>query len=498
MHSENGVKNLKHLRKQFQSKRRMAIQGFDKDSNNTSRRFACAMSSSTCFASQRSRKVTKRVRFLIEFKMSQFCFVCAGDCKDSYFFLINLTSKKFKTKFTTLIGDFISSEYELRITDDNKICERCAVIIEKYDELKHEAKTVKSVLGRQIAQTYGIESNETMVYMDKSKIFAELGAGSVNKTSKYSCKLCPHFVTDSIDLINTHCLYHKITTENKIDEVRTINDVTPVPKRNHPISIRRETPSSTDNAKTTAHASMNQQRVNRSSTLTSTVEVPSVPIHDESSINLDHDDENDKYDEEVLDTLIDLDLLEDPHCDSNLKNNQCMVTGCTKDFKYISDYVRHLKLRHKSTLNHIFAVVRANIKRPTKQNKFMCPYCFTKLSSSETLQFHVKEHEEAAKSNLFVERLGDFVSNIMSSSRCKICDWEISDPSVLDCSHEIAKNGMATKITCSLCSQNVIFYSEKLYNNHLASEHGHCFICGQVSTSDDKMVLVDHIRSHLA
>lgn len=427
-------------------------------------------------------------------KMSQSCFVCAGDCKNSYFFLINLTSKKYKTKFTSLIGDFISNEYELRITDDNKICERCAVIIEKYDELKHEAKTVKSVLGRQIAQTYGIESNETQVYMDKSKVFTELGAVSVNKTTKYSCKLCPHYVTESIDLINTHCLYHKITTENRIDAVRVISDVTPTAQRNQP--IRRESPKVIEPSNIRKVQQLSQKRLKTLTTgLNETrqpvkIETAAAPILDESSINIQQE-----YDEELLEQLIDLDLLEDPLCDSNLRNNECMVANCSQEFKYISDYVRHLKLRHKSTLNHIFAVVRANIKRPTKVSKFMCPYCFTKMANSQALEFHVKEHEDSAKSNLFVERIGDFVTNVMSSSRCQTCDWEITDPSVLDCSHESVKNGLAPKTSCTYCFRE--FYSDRLYHNHLAAEHGHCFICGQVSPSDDRMVLVDHIRSHL-
>lgn len=411
------------------------------------------------------------------------CFVCGGDCSTSYIFLINLTSKKYKTKFTSLIGDFISNEYELRVTDDNKICERCSVIIEKYDELKHEAKTVKSVLGRQIANTYGIESNETMVYMDKSKIFVELGAVSANKTAKYSCKLCPHFVTDSIDLVNTHCLFHKINTENKIDTVRMINDVSPAVPRNQP--IRRET---TNSAKTTERVQLLQTKSRTQAIGIKEEEAPEVTIY-ESSLNIQQE-----YDEEILEQLIDLDLLEDPLCDSNLRNRECMVTNCNQEFKYINDYVRHLKLRHRCTLNHIFAVVRSNIKRPTKVSKLMCPYCFTKLSNSEALEFHVKEHEQAAKSSLFADRISDFVSNVMSSARCQTCDWEITDPSVLDCNHEIVKSG-APKTNCSYCSRE--FYSDKLYHNHLAAEHAHCFICGQISTSDDRMVLVDHIRSHL-
>lgn len=418
-------------------------------------------------------------------KMDQKCFVCAGDCRNSHFFLVNQTSKKYKTKFTSLIGDFISNEYELRIADENKICERCAVIIEKYDELKHEAKNVKSVLARQIAQTYGIETDESVVFMDKSKIFAELGTGSINKSSsKYSCKLCPHFITDSIELINTHCLYHNITTANKIDEVRVIKEITPVAKRNLP--IRRELSSNLQTQNNVKNPNIQTKVIND----TRHHEHVDVPNLDDSSINIQQE-----FEEDVLDQFIDLDMLQDPLCYSNLKNNVCMVAGCQQEFKYVCDYVRHLRLRHKSSMNHIFAVVRTNIKRPAKVNKHMCPYCFTMFSNSQTLEFHVKEHEEATKSS-FLERITDFISNVMTSSRCQTCNMEISDPSIINCNHAFAKNGLEPKINCTYCSRE--FYHEKLHNNHLAEEHGHCFICNtQVSSSDDRMVLVDHFRSHL-
>lgn len=149
-----------------------------------------------------------------------------------------------------------------------------------------------------------------------------------------------------------------------------------------------------------------------------------------------------EYDEQTLESLIDLNLLDDQFFDSNLKNRKCMVGGCSKEFKYVSDYVRHLKLKHKSTLNHIFAVIRTNIKRPAKLDKFMCPYCFTKTSSNDSLENHVRQHEEAAKSNLFTDRINDFVNNVMSSSRCNTCDCEIIDSTVLECNHEIARNGL--------------------------------------------------------
>ncbi|CRK95782.1 CLUMA_CG009239, isoform A [Clunio marinus] len=408
------------------------------------------------------------------------CFICADDCTESHFYLVNLSTKKYKTNYTSLISDLINSEYELRVSNENKICECCSVLIEKFDELQHETKTVKSVLSRQIANTYKIETSEPMVFMDKSKIFIELPSKG-NSETKYSCKLCPRFVTTCLDTVNTHILYHKISTEGIIQTQELLKEFNSSQKRNNPIG--RELPKKEQIIKTSIqrHAG-NIQKVKKEETETKTIQ------QQDTTISIDQE-----YDEETLDSLIDLDLLKDPLCDSNVKSQNCMIAGCTEKFNYINDYVRHLKLKHKSTLNHIFAVVRANIKRPKKMSRLMCPYCFTKISTNEALEFHVKQHEDASKVTLFTDRVNDFVSNIMSSSRCQICDCDILDPTVLDCNHEIVKNGMAPKIDCIYCTK--FFYSGKLYNNHLALDHNSCFMCGSIC--DDKSVLADHIKSHL-
>jgi hypothetical protein len=398
---------------------------------------------------------------------------------------MNLMSKKYKTKYTALIGELIDKEYEIRLQSENKICERCAVLIEKYDELQHETKTVKSILSRQIAHTYSIETSEEMVYMDKSKTFIELNGKNQNCV-KYSCKLCPRYVTENIDTVNTHIMYHKIMIEGQIQTNELRRDLTLPPKRNHPIG--REIPTK----KPEATKPTQQHQVVQ----TPKIEILEVEqkIKHEPPIEISAMDiRQQEFDEETLDSLIDLDLLADQFYDSNIKNRECMVTGCTMEFAFVTDYIRHLRLKHKSSLNHVFAVIRANIKRPSKLNKFMCPYCFTKTANSQSLEQHVKEHDDASKASVFNDRLRDFVDNVMASSRCNTCDCEVIDPTVLECNHEIAKNGLAPKLNCMFCSR--LFYNDKLYNNHLALEHGHCFICN--ASCEEQDLLADHIRSHL-
>jgi hypothetical protein len=391
------------------------------------------------------------------------CFICAENCTDSYFYLINLASKKYKTKFTTLIGDLINTEYELRVSERNKVCSKCCVLLEKFDEMQQETKTIKSVLSRQIANTYDIETNEPQIFIDHSKLFIKLNSSASISDIKYSCKMC-RFVTNKIDNVNTHCMYHKIITDSKIQTNEIIKDLNPASKRNNPIG--REIRINPELVKST--------QVNQNSDLKKAEVHLENETHDEKESGL----EISEYDEKTLETKIDLDLLEDEAYDSNLKNNKCMMNTCEEEFNFVCQYVKHLKIKHKSSLNHIFAVVRANIKRPNKLDNLMCPYCFTKTPNIDLLEEHVLHHEEAAKSKLFTERINLFCNDLI-----KIASFQ----------DEAFRNGSAKKIVCKYCTK--LYYQQKLYNNHLATSHNCCFIC--YGTYEDKKMLRDHIKGHI-
>lgn len=403
------------------------------------------------------------------------CFICAEKCTDSAFFLIHLTSKKNKTKYLTLIGDLINKEYELRVCERNKVCERCCVLLEKYDELQQETKTVKSVLSRQIASSYNIETNEEQIFMDNSKTFIKLNPSANNISDiKYSCKMCKFVTTGhNVDVINAHCLYHKIQTDYKIQANEIIKDLTPSIRRNNRNQpIGRENRNQPEFTKKVIQVQKTKSILSNTETKTecedeSYFQIPNIII------------EQQEYDEETLENAIDLNLIlgEENSEISNLKNNKCMMSSCGEKFEFVADYVKHLKLNHKScTINHIFSIVRANIKRPKKHSKMMCPYCFSLCHNSELLEEHVRLHETGNKPQIFTERIHDFVSNLIKLS---------------DVTEEVCKNN-SMNVQCKYCTQ--LFCEDKKYHNHLALEHGRCFIC--LSSVEDKTLLRDHIVAH--
>jgi hypothetical protein len=350
-------------------------------------------------------------------------------------------------------------------------------------------KIAKSCLSRQIATTYSIDTDEQLLYLDKSKIFIEIRKNGSDENTKYSCKMCPNFVANTIDGVNTHILYHNVKSEQQ--EVCTeAKNALPVTKTKT-LSNARE-PKNNVAAKANNIITTKGQHEDSSQPLDVLQQKMknSMDFQINSANNVNHE-----YDEDKLDSLIDLDYLLDEFHDSNLERCLCSVNGCKESFSYACDYVRHLKLKHKSTLNQIFTTIRSNIKRPKKMSKLStyCPYCFTNTGSRDALEEHVKNHENASKSSLFTDRFNDFVQNIMNSCRCKVCDCEIYDTTVLECAHEIVKNGLAPIFNCSLCTK--YFYSQKLYNTHLASDHGLCFVCESVC--ENRSMLCEHIKTHI-
>lgn len=219
------------------------------------------------------------------------CFVCFEDCSNSYFFLVNLTSKKFKTKYTALIGELINPEYELRVDSENKICERCSMILEKYDELQHETKTIKSVLARQIAHTYGIDTAEPMIFLDKSKCFVELGPKANNAEATYSCKLCHSFVTDSLDTVNSHLIYHKIVTQEQMKTNEMLRDLSSnKSSRNQPIHKPREALEMPETPKQTVQKNFSKSRqspqADKVNELKKKIELELAPVKHEPALDI--------------------------------------------------------------------------------------------------------------------------------------------------------------------------------------------------------------------
>lgn len=405
------------------------------------------------------------------------CFVCAADCSKSngYNCLINLQSKKYKSQYTSLIGNLINSEYELRVHTEDRLCENCILLLEKYDELQQETNMVKSVLSRQIALRYSIETDQQLVYLDKSKIFYP-----IRNSSKFNCKHCPLFISDNVDEINHHVLYHQYLLE---EQEKSSQQVQMKNNQNVTLINKATTAVSTVAGELTKIIS-EEPKLNTSKP--TQIEIPSHSM-EQQILNVQHNQED------PLDSLIDLNILDDEYYDSNLKDHNCTFKECKENFKYASEYVRHLKIKHKMSLNHLFAALKSNLKRPTKLTKLMCPYCFTKTSDSNALEDHVKIHEFIeSQPSIFINRVNSFVNSVIKEARCDVCNSNILEPHSLKCNHLIARNGLARKFDCKDC--DAYFYEDKLYNNHIALEHSTCFFCGWRERK--KKVLKDHIKHH--
>lgn len=403
---------------------------------------------------------------------SNCCFACSDDCGSTSCYLVNQQTKKYKTPYLSLIGELINSEYELRATTNDRLCNRCILLLEHYDEIQKEAITLKSVLARQIAFRYDIETDLERVYLDKSKIFFP----TANSNDKFNCKHCPDFIADNVDIINSHVLYHQYQFEEnqkmQQQQPQTSSRLTQVTMK----PVAREVPK-----KVVELPKVNSNNNSKSTTAT-VIEDHEFKFTSASEGSEEHD---------TLDSLIDFCRLDDEKYDSNLRDEACYFKECRETFQFASDYVWHLKVKHRVSLNHIFSAIQKKLKRPSQLSKFMCPYCFTNTRDNKSLQKHVDSHEGSHKHPSFTTRVAEFCHNIMESSRCKICD-EIMNPNI-DCNHLIAKKRGQKKLECKKCGQ--FFYNDRLYNTHLAVRHYQCFFC--YMEYNDRGILKDHIQSHL-
>jgi hypothetical protein len=409
---------------------------------------------------------------------SNSCFACSDDCGSISFYLVNLQTKKYKTSYLSLIGELINADYELRVTSNDKLCNRCILLFERYDEIQKEAITLKSVLARQIAFRYEIEPPDIeRVYLDKSKIFFPT---TNSNNDKFNCKHCPEFIADNVDIINSHILYHQYQFEEqqKMQQTSTTSS-----RLSQNVSITKKTVA--PNVREVSKTIVQPSKVNNSNPKLAAV----IEDH-EFKFSSTPENNEEQYFFDTLDSLIDFSRLDDAHYDSNLKNSACYFKECRDTFQLASDYVWHLKNKHKVSHNHIFSAIQGNLKRPSQLSKFMCPYCFTNTRDSSSLQQHVESHEEAHNVS-FTDRVNVFCLNILKSARCRVCDETMKFDS--DCNHMAARKKGQKKLDCKKCGQ--FFFNDRLYNTHLAVNHCQCFFC--YLQYDDRDILKDHIQSHL-
>lgn len=378
------------------------------------------------------------------------CFICNLDCKPSQLFLETLTTQKNKTPYLKLISELINNNYELHVTSSNKICLQCQLICERYDELMQESRKVKAVLSRQMATTYALETDEYF-YIDTARVFNKTSVGPNNV--QFTCRICRDFITMCPSTADKHFVYHEIleSREKKLENVQEFQ--------------RRENESA-----------VQQQQSSSTSVRTYTNKKLLQPT----------------FEDKIMKQLIDIEQLEDPFSESNVRLGRCVMTNCPEEFLYLCDYVHHLKFNHKASLNQIFTIIRANIKKPKTITKLCCPFCYTKTNSESSLIEHVKLHEDST-TNVFAEKLNTFISNLISQSKCKTCGFERSDSSQENCYHEKVKDKENSKLNCKHC--DAFFFRKILLNNHLADEHSECFACNTMHKQ--RFTLTKHLNLHV-
>jgi hypothetical protein len=439
------------------------------------------------------------------------CFTCGENCADENTSSITsdistLKTTKYQTKFPEVIKKIINDEeLEIRISAADKLCIPCYSLINEFDRLYRDANIIENVLNKQIFRNYEIESNCDGVFIDKSKTFVELIEEESDNTTNFQCIHCP-YQTVHLENVSSHVLYHQFVVENA---EKAATKEAPKPKEDPATS---QTQMELDDANQKSKVSLSDDSNNKDKLVEIVKDLfeeePENDTEEFEEIEVEpgeDDDEEDESEESVksadtepckfymheIEEKIDFNLLEDPDVYCNLKIEKCYACGFKPVFAV--DYVKHLKYHHRTPVASIHQFIRTNVKPPKKTTKFTCPYCFTSFLRKENFHAHVfKVHESANKAASPEERLNSFVTAMVQACRCKVCDHEQNSAVADPCKHEIAKKS-SIKYDCDQCP--LIFFSMKLYNNHLALKHYTCFLC--LEKFADAKQIKKHFDSHL-
>lgn len=411
------------------------------------------------------------------------CFACGENCIEGFVTnLDSLKTSKYKTPITQIITNIINDKsLLLMVRKQDTLCLACITLLEEYDQLLTDAKLIEKVLNKQLFRTYEIDSeiceNEattTINNIDKSQYFVlEITEGS-DHLSNYKCIYC-NFETVHIENVNSHVLYHQ-TIKKKIEKIAAkeppkhpVDPVTVNPSKIESVyndepnvqkdSAEREVSLNKTAGKLTGWKAYNDDPdYNPNGESDTSEEV--IESEEKKVITLKRFD---------LENQVNLNILEDPDCESNLRIQKCNL--CNFRPYSLAEYTKHLKFNHKAQPSHIMQAIRLVVKKPSRIPNFSCPYCFTSFSRQKELEGHVIRLHETINLAAPEQRIQRFLGSMAASVRCKVCDYEITKEV---CTHEMAKKTNKMKI-CRFCSKQ--FYNDRLYNTHLARQHSYCFLC---------------------
>lgn len=145
------------------------------------------------------------------------CFMC-DSVQCANLIICNAKTKYRKIPLTSILYDFIGSDFEIAIGNEERICEMCKMIFDEFDRLRCKLDNIENILTHKLHRKYKFDSRNELPAIRLDEQTANRFAIGQNE-QKFQCKNCS-FSTDFLDCLTPHNLMHQ--NQSAVDDLHFI------------------------------------------------------------------------------------------------------------------------------------------------------------------------------------------------------------------------------------------------------------------------------------
>lgn len=129
--------------------------------------------------------------------------------------ICNARTKYRKISLVSLLDDFIGSDFEIAIGNDERICRMCKVIFDELDLLRFKLKNIENIIAHKLHRKYKFDRTKELPAIRLDEQTANTFIKGQNG-QKFQCENCT-FSTDFLDCLTSHNLMHQ--NEHNVEHI---------------------------------------------------------------------------------------------------------------------------------------------------------------------------------------------------------------------------------------------------------------------------------------
>lgn len=135
------------------------------------------------------------------------CFICdSTKCEDLS--ICNVKTKYQKIPITLILYDFIGSDFEIAIGNEDRICEMCKNVFDELDLLRYKLNNIENIFSHKLHRKYQFDRTKELPIIRLDEQTANCFING-QQGQKFQCVKCS-YSTDFVDCLTPHSLLHRI------------------------------------------------------------------------------------------------------------------------------------------------------------------------------------------------------------------------------------------------------------------------------------------------